>query len=395
MSAVLQLHQAGQPFYVPAFEVEVNGSAMPRNVVRDIADVTFEDSIEAIDSFTFLFSNWDTDNRRAQFVGQDAEEALWRIVQPGNGIRLSMGYQGARPDFRVMTTGYITSLEADFPEAGAAKLTVRGLNVLDRFRAKQYTWSWPADGNGTIRDSEVARELGNPPDVPPGKPGLAGVKVRISDKALARERPQQHVFMNNQYPIVFLLRLARRNGYDLFLTRDAAGKDELYFGPSRQIYDRTYVLEWGKSLTSLKASISTARQVKKLTVLGWDRVKKQAIKGEATVAEDGGDLPPTVRALALANGREELVVDQVVANEQEAKTKAVDLLYKVAASLVEVEGVVVGLPDLRAGRTVVLDRVGPRLRGTYFVTSTRHVINDSGYRTTFKARMEGKPAVSP
>jgi len=390
----MQLYQAGQPLYVPAFELEVNGSPMPRNLVRDILEVTFEDSIDAVDSFTLVFNNWDTDHLRMQYVGEQADEKQWKVVQPGNGVRLRMGYQGSKPDLRLMTTGYITALEAEFPEAGTSRLTVRGLNALDRFRAKQYTWSWPPDGNGTVRDSQVAKDLGSAPDSPPGKPGLpGGVKVRISDKALGTEPPQEHVFMNNQYPIVFLTQLARRNGYDLFITLDDQGKEELYFGPSRQVLDRTYVLEWGKSLTSLKATISTARQVKKVTVLGWDRKEKKAIKGEATVADDGGDLAPTVRALALANGREEIITDQVVANEQQARRKAVDMLYGIAARLVEVEGVVVGLPDLRAGRTVVLDRVGPHLRGTYFVTSTRHVLNDSGYRTTFKARMEGKQAV--
>jgi uncharacterized protein len=393
---VVPLYQTGQPFYAPAFELEVNGSPMPGNLVRDIVEVTFEDSVDSIDTFTLTFNNWDTDNLRPQYIGEQADEKQWPLVQPGNGIRLRMGYQGPAPDLRQMTTGFITALEAEFPEAGAARLTVRGLNVLDRFRDKQYTWSWPPDGNGTIRDSEVARDLGRPPDSPPGKPGLAnGVKVRISDEALSAERPQPHIFMNNQYPIVFLLQLARRNGYDLFITQGPDNQDELYFGPSRQVYDRTYVLEWGKSLSSLKATISTARQVKKVTVLGWDRKKKTPIKGEATVAEDGGGLQPTVRALALANGREEVITDIPVVDDQDAKRTAQDLLFNIASRLVEIEAGVVGLPDLRAGRTVYLDRVGLHLRGQYFITSTRHVINDNGYRTSFKARMDGKPQAVP
>lgn len=389
---VMQLYELAQPFYVPAFEVEVNGSAMPRNIIRDITEVTFEDSMDTVDSFTMTFNNWDTDRRRPQFVGEQADESQWTVIQPGNGIRLRMGYQGEQPDLRLMTTGYITALEMDFPEVGASRLTVRGLNILDRFRDRQYTWSWPPAGNGTVRDSEVARDLGNPPDSPAGKPGLPGIRVRIDEAALQLEQPQARIFMNNQYPILFLMQLARRNGYDLFVTRNASGNDELYFGPSERVSDRTYVLDWGKSLTSLKATISTARQVKKVTVLGWDRRRKQPVRGEATIEADGADLPATVRALARANGREEVITDQVVADEPAAKARAVALLHDIAARLVEVEGVVVGLPDLRAGRTLVLDRLGPHLRGSYFVTSTRHVVNDTGYRTTFRARMEGRQA---
>src|SRR4029077_7762235 len=105
-------------------------------------------------------------------------------------------------------------------------------------------------------------------------------------EALSKERPQDHVFMNNQYPIVFLMQLARRNGYDVFITLDKDGKEELYFGPSRRVSDRTYQLEWGKSITALKSSVSTTKQVKKVTVLGWDRAKKRPIKGEATIEKD-------------------------------------------------------------------------------------------------------------
>ena len=45
-------------------------------------------------------------------------------------------------------------------------MVVRGLNVLDRFRQKQYTWKWPSgsDPKKTIRDSEIAQDLGQPPD---------------------------------------------------------------------------------------------------------------------------------------------------------------------------------------------------------------------------------------
>jgi phage protein D len=390
MTEVMPLYSTGQAFYVPAFEIEVNGSPMPRNVVRDIVEVTFEDSVDGIDSFSYVVNNWDTDHLRPQFVGEGADERFWTQVQPGNGVRLSMGYRGDRTDLRLMTTGYLTALDVDLPDSAAARLTVRGLSVLDKLRDRQYTWSWPESATGTVKDSEIARDIGQTHSSADGKPGLIGIaRVRISDEALRDETAQDHVLMNNQYPIVFLLQLARRNGYDLFLTRTPAGEDELYFGPSRLVRDRTYVLEWGKTLTSLKASVSTARQVKKITVLGWDRVRKAPVRGEATIEADGADMPATVRALARANGREEVVTDHVVTTDQLAKARAVELLHSVASRLVEVEGVVVGLPDLRAGRRVRIERVGPHLTGNYFVTSTKHVVNDTGYRTTFKARLEG------
>ena len=56
-----------------------------------------------------------------------------------------------------------------------------------------------------------------------------------------------------------------------------------------------------------------------------------------------------------------------------------------------VSGTTVGLPELRGGSNVLIKGVGSRLSGTYFVTQTEHVINDSGYITKFQARREHFP----
>lgn len=386
---VIPLTGTGQSFWVPAFEVTANGTPWPDHVLRDAVEVTFEDNVEGIDSFTIVLNNWDTDSLHPRFVGQEADEELWTLVQPGNSVVLKMGYRGEQTDLRVMTRGYLTALDVEMPESGGTRLTVRGLSVLDKLRDKQYTWSWPDTPTGTTSDSAVAESIGTP-GADPSAPRLAGgIKVVVDPRARGAEPPQTHVFMNNAYPIVFLLQLARRNGYDVYLTDQPDSTQALYFGPSPAVRDYTYVLEWGKTLTSLKTTISSARQVKKVTVLGWDREKKVAVKGEATIEAEGADLPATTRALARANGREEVVTDIPVSTDAQAKDKATKILHEVAARAVQVEGVVVGLPDLRAGRRVRLERLGPHLTGNYFITSTRTVLNDSGMRTTFKARLEG------
>jgi phage protein D len=407
--SVLPLYEAGQPFYAPAFEVKLTGAnqlenlkgpatPLSRDVVKDALEVTFQDSVDKVDSFTLVFNNWDADARRPLFLGKEPtkdesdagskqSKKLFELIQPGNTLQLLMGYQGPRPDLRVMTTGVITTLEADFAEAAAPRLTVRGLNVLDRFRNKQYTWAWPLDPKATITDSEIAKDLAAKADAPPGKPGL-GIEVRVDEHAAKAEQRLPYVMMNNQYPIVFLMDRARRNGYDLFLARDPKTNEQfLYFGRSDRIADRTYKLEWGKSLVSFKPTISLARQVSKVTVLGWDRKAKQSIKGEASLAdvkELNGDLHPFIEMI----GREEVVTDRPADTVAQAKQIAEDYLRAQVLDMVEATGVVVGLPDLRAGRVVEIGGLGDLLNGRWFVKETTHTLNDNGYRTTFVARRE-------
>jgi phage protein D len=393
--SVIPLYEQDQPFYAPAFEVRFSRGGggqdqpLPDDVVRDVIEVTFHDSIDTVDTFTLTLNNWDAAARGLRFIGS-GDHAQLELLQPGNTIQLLMGYQGRSADFRVMTTGMITTLEADFPEGGAPKLTVAGKSVLEHFRKKQYTWAWPSDGT-TITESAVAKDLARQPDSPEGRPGL-GFPVHTNPDAEADEQrsPVPYIMMNNQYPIVFLMQLARRRGYDLFLGRDpnAAATDQgyLYFGPSDRVADTTYELDWGKTLVSFKPTISLARQVNKVTVLGWDRARKQPIRGEATL--EAVPLNRDLHEYIDLIGREEVVTDLPVHTQAEAEGRARDLLLAQVLDMVEGTGVTVGLPDLRAGRSVQIGNLDQTLNGRWFIKETTHTINDNGYRTTFVARRE-------
>jgi phage protein D len=196
--------------------------------------------------------------------------------------------------------------------------------------------------------------------------------------------------MNNMYPVVFLMERARRLGYTLVYEGldTVTGDHQLYFGPSDRLRDQVYLLEWGMSLVSLKAAFSMGRQVKKVTVLGWDRKAKKSISESATLDADCADLNPDLHRFAAVADREEVVAGEPVYTTGEAKQRAVNVLRDLNRQMVTVTGVTVGLPDLRAGRVVYLSKVDPRIDGRYFVTTTTHVLNDMGYRTTFTARRE-------
>jgi phage protein D len=385
----IPLYQDKETFYAPYFEIQVRGNPMPRNVVRDVIDVTYEDSIEKVDSFTLTVNNWDADRRRVKYLGmpdkpkaKSDDEQFAKLFEPGNELALSMGYQA---NLRLMMSGVITTVEVNFPESKAPTMTVRGLNVLDRFRKKQYTWRWPADSKTSVRDSEIALELAQQPDEKGGKPGL-GVEVRIDKNAKDAEPAEPYIFMNNQYPIVFLMERARKRGYSIF-TGQESGKDFLYFGPSQALKNITYKLDWGKSLVSFKPTLTMTNQVKEVTVCGWDRKTKAPIK-ETVTADEVSGLNDDLKEFVNKVGRAEVITDRPVHTKDAAKKLARDLLTEQLKKVMEASGVTVGLPDLRAGRSVDIGGIGYRLNGRYFLTETSHVFNEQGYRTTFKGRRE-------
>jgi uncharacterized protein len=391
--ASIPLYEEKETFYAPYFEIQVRGNPMPRNVVRDVIEVTYEDSIDKVDSFTLTVNNWDADQQRVKYLGmpekpkpKSDEEQFAKLFEPGNELALSMGYQS---NLRLMMSGVITTVEPSFPESKAPTMVVRGLNVLDRFRQKQYTWRWPADSKTSVRDSEIALELAQPPDEKNSKPGL-GIEVRIDKNAKDAEPAEPYIFMNNQYPIVFLMERARKRGYSIFIGQEKDNKF-LYFGPSQALRNITYKLEWGKSLVSFKPTLTTTNQVSEVTVCGWDRKTKQRIEEKVTVDQVPG-LNDDLKQFAKTVGRKEVITDRPVHTKEAAQKLARDLLTGQLKEMVEATGVTVGLPDLRAGRSVDIEKVGYRLSGRYFLAETSHVFNEQGYRTTFKARREDTEA---
>ncbi|TYB89926.1 phage late control D family protein [Oceaniovalibus sp. ACAM 378] len=388
---LIELAKTNASYYVPTFELRVKGAPLPRNVVRDVAEVVYEDNVDKVDGFHLSLANWDATERRPKYVGlskdrQNTKDA--KLFSPGNEVQLFMGYQG---DLTLLMTGYITMLDVEYREDGATALTVHGLNVIDRLRQRQFTWTWPDDGAKTIRDSDVALALARPADDKKGRPGL-GMRVRIDKGARDREPPVDHIMMNNEVPIVFLLERARRRGYEVTIDEEIqpSGKSEqiLYFGPTISLKDVSYVLEWGKSLTSFKPVFSSAKQLYAVTVTGWDRRKKAKISERVTLdSMDPVDLPnkDLIEPARVAN-REDVITDHPVKSKEEAKRHATDILREQQHQMITAAGETVGLVDLRAGRVVAIRGTGVPFDGKYFVTGTRHTIGINGYRTRFQAR---------
>lgn len=58
-------------FYVPRYEIKIAGANLPQNVLRDVLQVTYTDSIKELDSFEFTVNNWDAEKREFKYVGSE------------------------------------------------------------------------------------------------------------------------------------------------------------------------------------------------------------------------------------------------------------------------------------------------------------------------------------
>ncbi len=373
------VHAVGD-FYVPAFQVVLDDDqTLPENVLRDVVNVTYHDSVDDIDSFTLVLNNWDDEARDFKYVGsgRGSERSPF---EPGRKIALHMGYEGSLDK---MLVGEITRLEPEFPKSGAPTISVSGLNELHGFRREQHTWSWTDK-----TDSEIAGEIGANP-IHRTRPGI-DFPVRTPNAR--QEQPHEFIFMNNEHDIVFLLRRARRLGYTLAVRTDG---DErfLYFGfqdqrgPGAGAREVTYEIEWGRSLLDFRPDLTTANQISEVTVRGWDRRTGRPIEGSASIDDLGLNTDQRDVARAIRGRRE--VVHRPVRSRAEARRVARSILQQNAEELVVGKGTTLGLPLLRSGEKVDLKNLGSRFSGRYYVTNTTHTIGDGGYVTAFTARREG------
>jgi uncharacterized protein len=363
----------GQDFYVPAFEMRLRGANVSRDVIRDVMQVSFKDSLTEVDSLDVTINNWDAQTRAFKY--SDAY-----LFDPGTEIELWMGYHDS--SLKLMITGEIVELRPSFPSAGQPTLGIHGLDLLHRLRKKQETWTYKA-----MTDTEIAREIA----------GRLGITLApLSPDLLAVETRYDYLLQDNAYDIVFLRDRARRIGYDLWVREsdtDGSGKPpELCFAPSTSVKRPTYELVYGRSLIEFQPNLSTANQVGSVVVRGWDAVNKQEFVHKATLNDLATrGLGPQGRNQTLYrsfSGREEVVATKIVASQHEAKQLALETLQLIAEGLVTGTASVVGLPDLRAGNVVMISGIGTRFDGRYFVTESTHTISDAGYVTQFGFRRE-------
>jgi uncharacterized protein len=380
--------QYEQDFYVPAFKILIGDKTAPPNLIRDILRVSYKDSLTEIDSFEITVNNWDEELYTFRY--SDGDDFL-----PGQRLELWMGYFGDE-NMRKMLTGEITSLRPTFPAGGQQTLTVGGLNLLHRLRKKQESHAYVKKSDNKIA-CEIGQRLGvNIVADPNGEGHNNGDKIG-------------YILQYNEPDILFLLKRARAIGYDLFVDEDpqpgvqsdcpiqpgrkgSGGISQLIYGPSQNVSAVTYEIEYGKTLIDFSPTLTTHNQVSSVTVIGWDAVNKAPIKG--TAERKNSDIKGVGKAAGQEkidqafNEKEEVIVNRPVHNKAEAEAMAKQILNDIAKEFVKGSGSVVGLPNLRAGSVIHLKGLGARFSGRYFVTTTSHSIDDSGYITHFDCRRE-------
>lgn len=346
--------------------VEVAGRPLPADLANSLVEGYVDDSRTLPDLFVLRF-------RDPSHLLLD--KAGFRI---GTEVRLlaqSGGQGGPKP----LLLGEVTALELEVDGTGTFTI-VRGLDKSHRlFRGRRVV------GYQNMTVADICTRVAT-------RAGLGAGTIDLSGPVL------EHVAQANVTDWEFVSALANGAGAEAYVvdgrlnvTRPAA--PDRAPDASVRAEQNPLVLEQGDNLVRLRASVSAAEQVTSVEVRGWDSATQQPLVGRAEAGKAATlDLGTTAREVTQPFGEaDHVVTDGAYTEQAQVDQAAKALAERIAGSFAELEAVIRGNPEVRAGGAVTLAGVGKPFEGRYTVTSSRHVFDPvRGYETwiTVSGRQE-------
>lgn len=340
-----------------ALVVEFGGTPLPAKFVNTLVEGYVDDSRTLPDLFLLRFR--DPDRVLLEQAGLKIGTEARLLARAGGGTAPTP-----------LLEGVVTALEVELDETGTFTV-VRGLDESHRlFRGRRVA----SYQNMTLADicGQVAQRAG----LKPGPVDIAGPVL-------------EHIAQPNITDWEFVRGLAEEAGAQayvregqLHITRPAeAGSAP---DSSARAERDPLVLELGSNLLRCRAGISAAEQVSEVEVRGWDVQAKQPLVGRAPAGTSSTlELGVTAAEVSAPFGEARFVVtDAVYGTQAQVDQAAKALAERIAGSFAELEAVIRGNPEVRAGSAVALNAVGAPFEGRYTVTTSRHVFDAvRGYET--------------
>ncbi len=339
-----QTHLTSQIF------ININGTAVSRGVMAQLAEVVVDQHVHLPDMFTIKLHDTSLDLLDGGPFDLAKEVEIQAESKTGRKITL--------------IKGEITALEPQFREGMTAVLVVRGYDKSHRLYRQTKTAAYL-----NKKDSDLANEIAQ--------------QLGLSAEVDTTSTVYDHIFQNNQSDLSFLMQRAWRIGYECFVM-----DGKLYFRkPPNNGSGVTLI--WGQDLLSFMPRMTAAEQVDEVLVKGWDADQMEPIVGQANSGRlyAGVQEPKDGKAWGHEFGTgKKVIVDQPVVSQAEADVLAQARLDEISGAFVEAEGEAYRKPEIRAGKIVSLEGLGERFSGDYLVTAVTHYYTPAGLKSHFTVR---------
>jgi uncharacterized protein len=305
-----------------------------------------------------------------------------------NKLDLAMGY--APDSLQHMFHGDITGLEANFPNSGIPTLTLAAHDGMHRMGEGKYN-----RGFGLLPDWIIAGILSAENMlIPMIDPVVAGASDAITILNLLFKGTGRKSL--GQSDLELFREIADTYDADFWVEDD--------FIVLSRVLGKEFVphlnMVWGESLMSFTPRVSKIGQVAGIAVhftlpmipidfvltVSWD-FERESLGIKV--------LPCAVAAAGKSVLGSALTILERSLNNPADITNSALLITRMLRNKLNNRltgrGETIGNPEIRAGKMVCLDGLGPSFSGNYRVTSASHSIDSNGYRTNFQVRKEILP----
>jgi len=339
------------------YKIKQNGTDFPADLFSAVEGVYVEDEINLPTMFSIKLNMCDRNN--GKWRGIDL-----KTFKPGDKISVLIGLDKLEP----VVSGEITSLELNFCKHDV--LEIRGYDLMHRLRMGTRNKVFTKKKDSEIA-SEIAREHGLAPTVEDTK------------------TVYPYIFQNNQSDLDFLLERAAMLDYEIYVE-----DKKFYFVKSRSQKDSSLPeLVYRNDFDELNLELKTLTRGSEVEVRGWNVKDKKEFGADSKKGDETTKMGGQQSGFELiSNNVEEspiaISLDNMI-DINEAKSVAIGTYNRLLREFISGEGKCFGNPLLKAGKTVKLKGIGERFSGTYYIVSTSHKIDNTGYTTIFKVRRCG------
>ncbi len=333
---------------IPRPKIQLNGALLPVELLNDLIDVRVETAVSRPAQAMLRFNDYEYAllDRREMAIGTSLEISFFAVDE-------------ATPTS--VFVGEVTSLGV---EAGPDDIPIMVITAQDLAHRLGRNSRQRVFANQTYKDmiTKIASENGLQPKVPALTIQFEHITQHVDDAAFINE-------------------ICRRCGLIWVVEGKTLTLSEPKLGSS------IVELKRGENLRRFRAQFDSAEVAEGVTVRGWDPKSKKDIASKSSSKPAALSSAPLVSSSRTASASsftaDKLTGTNVTQSLDEAKLLAASLHTRSMGDELRVRGEADGDPNIRAGRTVTIGKVGTKLSGDYFVTSAEHVYSGRDYVTRF------------
>lgn len=341
-------------FSAPAVEIIVGSTKLMAGKDLDITKVEVEltSGYEA-SGCTFVISGA-YDIEKTDFTKDISS------IQVGEKVEVSIGYVRKESVFEgyINQIDYIYGLDAEGFEIRVDCMDAKGLLMKNR-RLEFFTEK--------SADAVVKKLLSESPV----SSFLSGKEIDVCPK----EEVPFRCHMMTDYEVV--VEQASKQGFEFFIIQGKA-----YFRKKKKVTSSMMKLSPQNGIISARLSLSGQQLVKKIEVRSIDEENGKQIKGTVNIS---GNFSKGSSAKKMIGDSTQVFYEPSVKDANEAKKRAAARAEAIENQFGEMECECVGIPEIIPGRFIEIHQLSSQADRKYYVHYVRHEIDESGYRTYFKA----------